>query len=105
MRIVILSLLAGLLLTSCTLAAGGDPPPKADRDHLISFAGTVTYIPLEGGFFGLVAEDGSRYDPLQLPEAFRHDGLAVQVTARRLEGMVGFHMWGQKIEIVDILRR
>lgn len=69
------------------------------------FTGRVVYVPIEGGFFGIVADDGRKYDPRNLPEAFQRDGLPVQVTARPLEGIVGFHMWGQIVEIVEIKKR
>jgi hypothetical protein len=69
---------------------------------LLRFTGTVVYLPFEGGFYGLVADDGSRYDPGDLPQPLRKDGLPVRVTARRLERMVGFHMWGARIEVVEI---
>lgn len=104
MRTAVLSLLTCLLLTGCACGAAGNPQAAEEGERLLQFPGTVVFVPLEGGFYGIIAGDGSRYDPAVLPEAFRQDGLPVQVTARRLEGSVGFHMWGAKIEIVDIRR-
>ncbi|VAX34664.1 hypothetical protein MNBD_NITROSPIRAE03-1102, partial [hydrothermal vent metagenome] len=39
----------------------------------MTFLAEVKWIPLEGGFYGLVAKDGRRFLPLNLPPEFRHD--------------------------------
>ena len=44
--------------------------------------GTVRYIPLEGGFYGIIADDGKKYLPLNLPEKYKHDGLRVCFRAK-----------------------
>ncbi len=67
--------------------------------------GAVRHIALEGGFYGIVADDGQRYDPVNLPNEFRRDGLPVTCRARVLHNRASFHMWGQLVEIIDIQRR
>lgn len=64
--------------------------------------GTVVYKNIEGGFFAIVGDDGSKYDPFNLPETFRKDGLRVKVTARLRKDVMSFHMYGAIIEIVNI---
>jgi len=76
---------------------------SAGAAETVKFTGTVHYIPLEGGFWGLVTGDGKKYDPLNLAEEYRQEGLAVQVEAR-VRNRAGIHMWGAMIEIVDIRR-
>jgi hypothetical protein len=66
---------------------------------------TVHYLPIEGGFYGIVGHDGRRYDPVNLPAEFKHDGLSVLCRVRVLRNRASFHMWGQLVEIVDIQRR
>ena len=34
----------------------------------ITFSGIATYVNLEGGFWGFIADDGTRYVPVNLPE-------------------------------------
>lgn len=63
--------------------------------------GRVMYVPLEGGFFGIVADSGKRYEPVNLPEDFRKDGLRVAFVAEPFEG-VSSHMWGELIRLVRI---
>lgn len=103
-----LLLLALLFLTACVSshAEPGSPatPPETPQDQREILA-TVRYIPLEGGFFGLVASDGQQYDPTNLSEEFRQDGLAVRTTLRPLRGVVSFRMWGTIVEIVSMEKR
>ena len=66
--------------------------------------GTVKYIDVEGGFYGLVGDDGTHYDPMCLSEAFRHDGLRVKFTGKVREDLCNFHMWGWIFEIDRIER-
>ena len=77
-------------------------PPAAEVFEIV---GTVTYQEMEGGFYGIEAEDGSKYDPLNLPESFKKDGLKVQVKAQMKTDVIGFHMYGSIIEVMDIVAR
>jgi hypothetical protein len=66
--------------------------------------GTVRYLHLEGGFYGLVGDNGEKYDPVNLPEEYKKDGLRVKFQVREKKDMVGIHMWGKIVEIVKIER-
>jgi hypothetical protein len=109
MKTVLCSLMTTmLLLTGCqTMAGSGGPPPSAPTqaptaEKLLEFIGTVVFVPLEGGFYGIVGEDGRRYDPINLADSLRKDGLKVRIKALSVEHGASFHMWGQRIEIVEI---
>jgi inhibitor of cysteine peptidase len=65
-------------------------------------AGTVTYQDLEGGFYGIVGDDGQKYDPLNLEAKFRKDGLRVAFDATVARDVVTTHMWGTPVNITDI---
>ncbi len=64
--------------------------------------GTVRYIALEGGFYGLIADSGEKYDPINLPKEYKKDGLRVKFQVREKKGMLGFRMWGKIAEVVKI---
>ena len=78
------------------------PICRAEQATTFMFRGEVTHLTLEGGFWGIVAEDGRRFDPGQLPKAFQQAGRKVQVIARRTPDRISFRQWGQLIEIVEI---
>jgi hypothetical protein len=69
---------------------------------LFEIEGTVTYQSLEGGFYAIDGTDGRKYDPINLPEAFKKDGLRVKGSVRLKEDVVSFHMYGEFIEIVEL---
>jgi hypothetical protein len=75
-----------------------------DND-LFDILGTVVYKDLEGGFFAIDGDDGSKYNPSSLPESFRKDGLEVTVTARLMRHGMSIHLYGSIIEVVNIVRQ
>lgn len=79
-----------------------EQPAEPDPDNQITFFGEVRYIELEGGFFGIVTEDGSKFFPQYLDNNFKQDGLNVRVTALLEEEVFGIQMWGAPISIVTI---
>jgi len=85
------------------LAANPKEDAKALKDEQL-ITGTVRYIKVEGGFYGLVGDNGEHYDPVNLPKEYAKDGLRVKFQVKAMEGMVGIHMWGKIVEIVKIER-
>ena len=76
--------------------------PTVSPADTFEIQGTVVYKNMEGGFFAIDSDDGSKYDPINLPESFRKDGLKVKVTARRRMDAMSLHMYGAIIEVVNI---
>lgn len=103
----LLLLLAVLLLAACVPGRAQSPLPAAvaDQQPIHEILATVRYIPLAGGFFGLVAEDGGQYDPINLAPEFQRDGLAVKAQVRPLRGVVSYRMWGTIVEVVSMEQR
>jgi hypothetical protein len=83
--------------------AGGDAdediPPTGRQ-----ITGTVKRINLEGSFYGIITDDGQKYDPVNLPDAFQQDGVRIKAHVEPLEGQVSVHMWGTLARIIDIQR-
>ena len=69
-----------------------------------SVTGTVTYLDLEGGFYGIVTDEGKNLDPVNLPDDFKEDGIAVRAYVETLEDRVSFRMWGELVKIHHIER-
>jgi len=65
--------------------------------------GTVTCLGFEGGFYGIVGDDGNHYDPINMPQEFKVDGLRVRFTANFTD-YVSIHMWGYIVKLVSIER-
>jgi heat shock protein HslJ len=67
-----------------------------------SSSGTVRFIALEGGFFGILTAAGDSYLPLNLPDEFQVDGLQVTFTAREVPEVTSTVQWGTPIRIESI---
>lgn len=90
-----------VILIICLITFFGCVPLETDQP-LLDITGTVHFIELEGGFFGIIADDGTRYEPINLPEECRQDGLRVHLLARARDDYASIFMWGTIVEIVSI---
>lgn len=77
---------------------------EGDPADIVSGVGTITYVEIEGGFYGLVAEDGTKYNPLNLDEDFQEDGLRVRFRGQVRTDVMTTRMWGKNLEIEEMLR-
>lgn len=91
----------GANLSASEKRTGGPGEPMLASDEF-QILGTVTFKDLEGGFYAIESFDGKKYDPINLPESFRKDGLKVKVTARPQRDVMSFRMYGEIIEIISI---
>jgi len=83
-----------------TLAGAGGCHEKQPTDpDVIQGTGTVTYVDLEGGFYGIVADDGKRYDPLNLEPGHRVNGKRVRFEGRLQRDRMTTRQWGQVLEL------
>jgi len=71
------------------------------KGEIIAATGTIKYIPLEGGFYGIETDKGEKYLPLNLPAEFKEDGLKVWFKAKPRRGAT-IQMWGKPVEILEI---
>jgi hypothetical protein len=68
----------------------------------MKITGTVTYVQLSGGFWGIKSDDGQQFTPASdLPEKFRVEGLRIEAKAKPVE-VFSISMWGQHVELTDI---
>jgi hypothetical protein len=65
--------------------------------------GTVVHLYFEGGFYGIVGDDGDHYDPINMPQEFKVDCLRVRFTAN-IAGYASAHAWGYIVRLASIER-
>ena len=75
---------------------------KKGQEDIILKRGTVRFIDLEGGFYGIIGDDGKKYDPVNLSQEFQVDGLPVRFKAKVRDDVASIRMWGTPVEIVTI---
>ena len=76
-------------------------PSRSNTSDEIYFVANIKWIPLEGGFYGLEADDGRRFLPLKLPDEFKKQGLKVGVKGK-IKKVYTIYMWGKPFEIHEI---
>lgn len=64
--------------------------------------GTVSFVDKEGGFYGIHADDGARYDPGGLHEKFHEHGLRVRFSVTPKDEEEASTRWGQPVEVHEI---
>ena len=64
-----------------------------------SFEVTVQFLNLEGGFYGLVTEDGRKLLPMNLEPEHRKAGLKLVVKGQELKGVRTIQQWGFPFEL------
>jgi hypothetical protein len=99
--------LAGCMLVENRGAAQPDQPTTSKDAGLqvkdtIELQGTVVKKDLEGGFFAIDGDDGKTYEPINLPDVFRKNGIRVKTTVRIRKDVGSIHMVGNIVEILEI---
>jgi hypothetical protein len=90
------------LVAVAVLACGCTDDGGADTPDTVNGTGTVVYNDLEGGFYGIVTDDGTRYLPLNLPDTFAEDNLTVTFTGIPREEVSTIQQWGIPLELTEI---
>ena len=110
---IILLCTAALLLEGCGEGSKtekdepGSTTEKTDTSSVLSEnefvkgTGTVKYIPIEGGFYGIIGDDGKKY-LTKIPPELREDGLRVSFEGRIRKDVATTVMWGIILEPTKI---
>ena len=108
-----LSRLSPFLLVAA-LACGGAkeaddqanmPTAPLAPDQVLNTDATVRHLNLEGGCWLLETPTGAKYQPTELTDAFRVDGMTVSVTLKDAPDMMSICMVAPLVEVVDIKKR
>jgi inhibitor of cysteine peptidase len=71
-------------------------------ERLVYGTGEIVFLSFEGGFFGINSDDGEHYDPINLPDEFKIDGLQINFIGIIRNDLLSFHMWGRILELIFI---
>lgn len=104
-RVLLVVLAAGLFAAGC--GSSGEVPEEEEElpepEQVISALGTVRYVDLEGGFYGIIADDSTRYNPTNLDSTYQEDGLRVRFRGQEVDSLMTIQMWGTPLEILEIM--
>jgi len=89
-----------IVATSLFLLCGCIEEPAAH--NAVSGTGIVVYQDIEGGFYGILADGGTRYLPLNLEDEYQIDGISVRFSGTAREDLFTIAQWGTPIELTSI---
>ena len=104
LSLALLPLAPGCAPTRQDAAPEETPQQEPAPEETISGTGTIKYIDLEGGFYGIAGDDGTNYNPINLAEPYRRDGLRVRFEATPRTDLLSTQMWGTLVELTRIDR-
>ena len=98
-------MLFSVLFATIGLTWSGCSPKTQVKDQAFDgmiITGTVKYVELEGGLYGIISDDGNKYDPVNLASEYRKNGLRIKAGVSVQKNMTSIHMWGTLIRINQI---
>lgn len=81
---------------------GVNKPSISPKGEGMMLQGTVRYLNLEGGFWGIIADNGQKILPKNLPQEYRKDGIRLSFSAQEITGMMTIQQWGKLSNLSDI---
>ena len=63
--------------------------------------GTVNFIDLATGFWGITEPDGTQWRPVAMPDQLKREGKTVQCVLEEVDEEVSIFMWGTPARIVS----
>lgn len=88
-----------LFTVFCRTGFAAQPTPPPATFHL---TGQVYYGNLEGGFYGIIGDDGMKYQPTNLPRKFKKEGLNLKFDAKSRDNMMSDFQWGALVELSNV---
>jgi hypothetical protein len=75
-----------------------------DQGTFVRSEGTIVWVQMEGGFWGIEAANGHEYEPVNLPQEFMENGLNVAFTGQVLQDWGSITQWGSVLEVHTMQR-
>lgn len=99
-RVIVSLLLTTGLLFNPGCAVDHIDGPGLGGPRPVEFVGEVVYVPVEGGFHGIIDRNGRKLNPLNLDESLKKEGIAIEGAYRVREDVVGIRQWGTIVELI-----
>jgi hypothetical protein len=70
--------------------------------NVFNTSGKVVYKNISMGFWGIEGDQGEKWLPTNLPEAYQKEGLNIVFTAMPNDEAMNMYMWGTTIDIISV---
>lgn len=84
------------------MTENNQPPAKTPSAEEKWQSATITYMDFEGGFFGLITDDGEKLLPMNLDVQYRQEGAIVKIQGHTINDMMTIQQWGTPFKITKI---
>ncbi|MCX7833217.1 MAG: hypothetical protein N2490_03290 [Ignavibacteria bacterium] len=74
----------------------------AFTQDIVNSTGRVEYFTFEGGFYGIIGDDGINYEPMNLPVQFQEQGCKIKFKGLIRTDVMSIHNWGTIIELLEV---
>ncbi|GAA6185132.1 MULTISPECIES: hypothetical protein [Alteromonadaceae] len=74
-----------------------------EETEMLTITGTIVYKGMEGGFFGLDANDGKKYMPRGMNKELLQNGMVVEVKGYVLTDVLTFQQYGEVLKVVEAI--
>lgn len=80
------------------------PMSEDESGSTVHGTGKIVFNDFEGGFYGIEADDGQKFYPVNLDDAFKEEGLRVRFELQTQTGVMSIVMWGTPVSVVSLER-
>jgi hypothetical protein len=96
------ALVSGTILIGCDTTGPRKTSTQPASVTSISNSGTVVFREKDGGFYGILTDNGGQYEPNNLDTKYCKDGLRVSFQGQLDTVQLGAHRWGNPIDLATI---
>jgi hypothetical protein len=100
--VLLAAIAATFILSSCEGLVPTTSNNNTTLTQSVATGGRVVYREENGGFFGILADDGRQYEPSNLDLSYHVEGLRVKFSGSRDTTVLGRHQWGNPVEIAKV---
>lgn len=81
-----------------------NPHPDGQKGNFkeMWLQGTVNYLNLEGGFFGIISDNGQKILPMNLSAEYRQVGAVLKFKGYFLTDTMTIQQWGTPFKITEV---
>lgn len=72
-----------------------------EKNNYFSLEGTIRYIDLEGGFYGLITKSGAKYIPINIQDQLKDNQNITINECYGKKDAISIYMWGKLIYVVN----
>lgn len=101
----VVSSLAGCNSTEATSTTETSTPQIKEQKQMerVLMQGTVRFMNLEGGFYGIITKDGRRLLPMNLEKELRQDGAIIEFSGDVVKDVMTIQQWGTPFKLEDVV--